>query len=108
MLNPNTFKCSRCGKCCKTYIIKVSKKDIKRITSKDYEENYFLMHDPMSLDPNKFVLKKDDGKCVFLKKKNNKYLCGIYKIRPLICQKYPFFKRNVESCKPEQLIQKSF
>ena len=108
MLNPTTFKCERCGKCCKTYIIKVSKKDIKRIKNKGYEESYFLMHDSMSPGNNKFVLRKENGKCVFLKKKNGKYFCEIYKIRPLICQKYPFFKKNVESCKPEHIIQKSF
>lgn len=28
-------------------------------------------------------------KCFFLKTKNNKTYCSIYKIRPLVCRKYP-------------------
>lgn len=104
MLNPDTFRCERCGKCCEMSIVRISKEDIKRIKREGYDENYFIKRDIMSPGLNKFVIKKIGNKCIFLKKKNGKYFCEIYKVRPLTCQRYPFFKKDVKSCKPEHVI----
>jgi len=95
MLNQKIFRCKRCGECCRHYTIKLTKADIKKI-EKRYNKEYFLSYDHIK---NYLVLKSNNG-CVFLKQKKNKYFCGIYDIRPKICRKYPFFKKNIESCKP--------
>jgi len=95
MLNQKTFKCKRCGECCNVYTIRLDKKDIKRIEER-YPRKHFLSYDPFE---NYFILTKINNKCVFLKKKD-RYFCEIHDIRPDICKKYPFFKKNVESCKP--------
>jgi len=96
MLSPKTFRCRRCGDCCKVYTIKLKNKDIKRI-GKKYPGDYFLSYDEFE---ECFVMKRAKNKCIFLKRKNGKYSCGIYCIRPETCRKYPFFRKNVESCKP--------
>ncbi len=95
-LNPKTFRCKRCGECCKLYTIKLTNDDIRKIEKK-YNKNYFLSCDEIE---NYFVLKRINNKCLFLRKKKDKYFCEIYDIRPNICQKYPFFKKDIETCKP--------
>jgi len=97
MLDPKTFKCERCGECCNNYIIKLSNKDIKEIKKLGYEKEDFAEHDSTI---NGEVVKKTEGKCVFIKKKKNEYFCQIYLFRPLVCKRYPFFKKNIKSCKP--------
>jgi|ETNmetMinimDraft_2_1059921.scaffolds.fasta_scaffold46311_1 Fe-S-cluster containining protein len=103
MLSKKTFKCERCSSCCKKYIIKLYGDDIKRIR-KRYSVDSFM--DKLEIGPiNDRILRKVNGACVFLKKNS----CEIYSIRPKICKQYPFFSKNVESCKPvtmESLIRK--
>jgi Fe-S-cluster containining protein len=100
MINKKTFRCKRCSECCKKYTIMLFKDDVKKIKNKCYDESYFLDKETIGAYKNKFILKKINGKCVFLKKKDNVYFCGIYDIRPKICKQYPFFKKHVKSCKP--------
>ena len=97
MLDPKTFKCNRCGECCNKYQIKLSNKDIKEIKKLGYEEDKFAEYD-CAIGCK--VLKKHNNECIFIKKKKNEYFCHIYLSRPLVCRRYPFFKKNVESCKP--------
>lgn len=97
MLNKKTFRCKRCGECCKKCIIVLNKSDIKRIKKVGYREEEFLEIDAGG----KPILRHINGKCVFLEKENNKYSCKIYAIRPTVCKKYPFFGKKVNSCKPQ-------
>ena len=95
MLDPKTFRCERCGECCNKYIIKLSRKDIREIEKLGYKD--FYEYDRI-IGSN--VLKKVNHECIFIKKKGGKYLCQIYRSRPLVCKRYPFFKKDVKSCKP--------
>ena len=99
------FKCNRyCGKCCINLAVKVNAKDIKKIKKLGFEHADFLEND--LINPKEFILKKkENGHCVFLKKKENMFYCSIYEFRPKICKKYPFFdKKPIESCFPEYLF----
>ena len=102
MLDPNTFICSGCGECCIKYIVKLSKADIKRIKSLGLKEHDFVDIDQHIPGPNKTVLKKKNNQwCIFLNKNpKGDFVCNIYDERPNVCRKYPFLKKNVETCKP--------
>jgi len=105
MLTTENFKCNRrCADCCKYLTIKLYKKDSKEIKRAGYNEDFFMEFDTHIKSP---VLRLKDGKCVFLGKKENKYYCKIYKIRPKVCRLYPFVnKSKIESCKPNLLKYK--
>ena len=101
MLDPTTFTCHRCGECCIKYTVKLSRADIERIKNKGYKEDDFVDIDRHLPGPNKTVLKKkEDYSCVFLKGNKGSYMCQIYDARPIVCRRYPFLKKDVESCKP--------
>jgi Fe-S-cluster containining protein len=98
MLSKKTFKCKRCGECCKKYTIKLYKKDVERI-GKKYPTECFTQR--FEIGPfNDTILRKINGKCMFLTGKKGHYKCEIYNIRPKICKEYPFFGRAIESCMP--------
>jgi Fe-S-cluster containining protein len=104
MWTKSNFKCDRyCGKCCVTPYVMVDKQDIKIIKKLGHEEEDFVQRDYVY--PEKFVLKKNDKGCVFLKKnKKGRYSCSIHKNKPKTCRKYPFFdNKAIKSCYPEDL-----
>ena len=97
MINRSTFKCNRCGECCKGMIIKLDIKDIIRIEKLGYED--FTMEDPLGSP--KPVLKRNKNSCIFLKQKENFHSCKIHSVRPDICREYPFTEEEeLENCKP--------
>ncbi|MBT3721552.1 YkgJ family cysteine cluster protein [archaeon] len=78
-LKNKKFKCIHCGKCCK-YIVWLTKKDIEKIkTNTKYIKSFF----------GKKYIKLVKRKCIFLKNKNEKNFCSIYKTRPEICRRFP-------------------
>ncbi|MFC1704897.1 YkgJ family cysteine cluster protein [Nanoarchaeota archaeon] len=95
MLDPQTFKCGRCGECCKRLYILLNDSDIKNIEKLGYVLDCFSEVEPVGEFKGKRVLRKVDERCIFLTKDN---LCKIYESRPEICKKYPFFDKEVESC----------
>ena len=99
MITPENFKCDRkCADCCKYLTVKLLKREIKAIEREGYEDFYEWDN---HIGSN--VVRMDDG-CFFLGKKDGKYYCKIYRIRPSVCRKYPFVnKDNIESCKPALL-----
>jgi len=106
MLNKKNFKCQRCGECCKVYTIVLDAEDIKKIISLGYPKNLFAEKDYNPEDSStQYILKRENGKCIFLKFKHNKAYCEVYKNRPKICKIYPFFKKEVSSCKPKDLVK---
>jgi len=98
MLNPKTFKCTKCGECCRP-IVKISDNEIKRIESLGLKRENFTEDDGKL---NSKVLKQKNGVCMFLKRSGDEFICSIYDHRPRICQKYPFIKGNekLEDCRP--------
>ena len=108
MLSPENFKCDRkCGRCCIETVVLLSKKDICRIKKAGYPEKDFMDYENLGPYKGKPSLKKSrNGWCVFLKKsKDGIFSCGIYKSRPEICRKYPFFGTPIDNCLPEHLFQ---
>ncbi|MBW2976877.1 YkgJ family cysteine cluster protein [Candidatus Woesearchaeota archaeon] len=110
MLMKNDFRCNRyCGQCCKKLVVRVSKADIERIRKLGCDEKDFLERD--LLYRNKFILKKNEKGCIFLKRhKDGKYSCTIYKHRPKTCVHYPFFSKNraVKGCMPKDMFPSAF
>lgn len=76
------FKCLMCGECCKLKV-NITKQEIKIIEKLGFKRKYFTKDNRS--------LKKVNGYCVFLRKRRGKMVCGIYKHRPPICRKWPFF-----------------
>ena len=72
------FKCSRCGKCCRLFVIP-KKEEIEIIKKAGYKD--FIEKNGR--------LKRPDGFCIFRELKDEKALCTIYKIRPQICRNFP-------------------
>lgn len=102
-LNQKTFKCTFCGECCRP-LVKVSEKDILKIEELGIDGNDFLDYDPLDKKA-KSVLKQKNNVCFFLKRRGEKYYCGIYDHRPDNCRRYPFYKKEVKiyGCKPLHL-----
>ena len=102
MLTPESFVCDRtCADCCKITIVRLNNEDIKKIRKAGYPDSHFLDFDKHI---NKPVLRNTNNKCVFLRKKEKRYSCEIYKIRPRVCEQYPFTtKKDIESCKPRTM-----
>lgn len=107
MLTPKNFICKKCGKCCLTYTVKLSDEDIKRIEKLGYEKESFAEPDNFDMESGKHALKMKDNRCIFLTKRNNKYLCKIYMNRPKICRKYPFNEfKEIKNCEPDIRIKR--
>ena len=83
-----TWNCIRCGQCCRDVEdwdrrVLLLEKDITQL-EKQGEKDFF---EPT--DEGKFiaVMKKKDGRCVFLGEKG----CMVYETRALLCRMYPFY-----------------
>ena len=107
---PQTFVCHRgCGYCC-TNIVVLTKQDIARIKKMGFQEKDFIETDSLG----RKRLKRDkyeDAFCHFFAwKKGSKDIggkeavCTIYKNRPEVCRKYPFFEDAVGECCPPKLF----
>ena len=96
ILTAKTFKCTKCGECCRP-IVKLSKEDITSIEEIGKKE--FFVYDE-NIKSN--VLKQVNYRCMFLKKEGDEYLCSIYNNRPEVCRKYPFItgEEKLENCYP--------
>ncbi len=106
-ITPKTFKCTKCGECCKP-ITKVTEADIQKIEELGYKREEFLDFDPFRRDSMiKDVLKRVNGYCIFLKdNKDGTFDCSIYGNHPEVCKKYPFFEgiEKLPSCIPSEIV----
>jgi uncharacterized protein len=75
--------CSNCGVCCTETEMLLSKKDIKRLQKRGFEEKDFARFDKQGYA----TLKNRDGYCVFYDLKNRQ--CSVYVDRPSGCRVYP-------------------
>jgi hypothetical protein len=88
------FECQRCARCCgdtphRGRIIYLLEEEVRRI-SKLTKLHPMEFASPISGIGNyKHRMKKRNGICVFLSNK----ACKIYKVRPSVCQLYPFTMR---------------
>jgi len=95
MYNKKTFKCTKCGECCRP-VVKVSAEEISRI--KETGSKDFYEFDKV-IESN--VLKQEKGVCIFLKRQGEEFVCSIYDKRPDVCRQYPFIDREkIEDCRP--------
>ncbi|MBN2454879.1 YkgJ family cysteine cluster protein [Candidatus Woesearchaeota archaeon] len=84
--------CNSCGLCC-TLGIQLSKKEIAAIKELGYEEEHFL-------EPKEKLLKRVNGRCVFLIPKKGGARCEIYEFRPRLCRDFPGEKKCAFSKHP--------
>jgi Fe-S-cluster containining protein len=108
MLNKKNFVCERCGECCRVYTVILSENDIQNISSLGYSLDSFAVIDTDPKEGTKTILKREKDGCIFLSYNGGKALCKIYKNKPSICKTYPFFHKEVISCKPHDLVKGSF
>lgn len=76
------FKCVKCGECC-LLKFKLRKSDVERLEMGKCGWKKFT--------DESWNLKKINGYCAFLKDKNEKRMCSVYKFRPYACREWPFF-----------------
>lgn len=96
MLDPKTFRCTKCGECCRPRV-KVNSQEIVRI--KNLGKKDFFEYDE---DIKSNVLKQERGICMFLKKKGDEFICSIYENRPKVCRRYPFIGvEEIKDCRPK-------
>jgi len=97
-LTPKTFKCTKCGECCRP-IVQVDEKDIQRIEQTGRKREDFVVHDEQL---QKNTLKQHQKVCIFLKWEGEEFVCSLYEHRPEVCRKYPFItgKEKLKDCRP--------
>jgi Fe-S-cluster containining protein len=102
MLTPGNFECRQCGKCCRTYTVKLSDGDIARIEKLGMKREEFAERDNFDKELGNYAVKRTDEGCIFLFWEDGKAYCRIYDARPEICRRYPFFTDEpLESCEPD-------
>ena len=74
------FVCLRCGKCC-TLKVEPTSEEIRKMEERGFRREEFM--------EGRFI-KRVNGACIFLKKENGFYKCGIYDFRPEVCRAWPF------------------
>ena len=97
-----TFKCKRCGYCCKNIVIPISYSDIARWfnTGRNdiLHEVSFINNYPRKGTGGFYITKTATApkqQCPFLTKQNK---CRIYPVRPRACKDFPFGHTAVGGC----------
>lgn len=72
------FLCMRCGGCC-AYDVRLTSGDKVRFLRGGIDLDSVVDHV-------NGAIRKEDGKCMFLTKKNS---CGVYEFRPDACRRFP-------------------
>lgn len=75
--------CFRCGACCRAFIVPIRMAEAWNLISK---------YGPVvvSVSAKQYLLKKDDGSCIFLANYGQYATCQIYFERPRCCRLFPF------------------
>jgi len=76
--------CNFCGLCC-TLVVKLTRKETELIESLGYDRKKFTETD----DVGNLIIKRLEGGCYFLERKNNVGQCKIYDKRPGPCSNFP-------------------
>ena len=75
--------CTNCGVCCTETEMLLSKRDIKRLEKRGFNQREFARFDRQGY----VQLKNLDGYCVFYDRNNQ--ICSVYADRPSGCRVYP-------------------
>ena len=83
-----SWRCRRCGRCCMDAEgwdrrVLLLEKDVRRLKAAGQQG----FHTAVEEDRFVAVIKKRDGRCVFLGEDG----CRVYEARPLLCRMYPFY-----------------
>jgi len=75
--------CLRCGACCRAYIVPIRAVEAWNLVSK---------YGPVvvGVGAKQYLLKKNDGSCIFLTNHGSYAMCQIYFERPRCCRLFPF------------------
>jgi len=84
--------CSRCGICCKFFLINLSKKEYKSRKFRTQFESFDFISDFAKAEScgANIIKQKHDGSCYYLK--NNK--CSIHNSRPVACKDFFCSSKN--------------
>lgn len=101
-----SFKCAKCGECCRFYWVPLTHRDVKRIAARtglapeefaaelpkervgEWGAPSFLLSD--GAEHYLVLRKRDDGFCAFIKLEGTSFICSIYDARPTTCAFYPY------------------
>lgn len=78
------WKCVRCGRCCREYLVSVSYSEALMLSLK-YSAPI------IKIDNKYYLMPRIDGKCPFLTYIGPIAYCKIYYDRPTVCRLYPFY-----------------
>lgn len=80
--------CLRCGTCCSLFDVRVTLAEAHRITDKigitwdEWMNSYINDRWPGT---ESFILRRHNGKCLFLKEEGEQSLCSIHSFKPSLC-----------------------
>jgi Fe-S-cluster containining protein len=85
------MKCNQCGKCCKLFLINLTKKEYKSKQFKTQFEKFGMIDNFKEAESRgtNIITQKEDGSCIY--QINNK--CSIHNNRPEACKAF-FCKSN--------------
>lgn len=78
------WSCKFCGKCCINHRIPLLFEEYARIEPR---------YGPRSVEPGEkcfYIRLLRDGRCFFLRRQGEKYLCRIHNEKPYVCRMFPF------------------
>ncbi len=87
-LSIHSMPCLRCGTCCSKFDVRVSMDEAHRITDRigitwdEWMNSYINDRWPGT---ESFILRRHNGKCIFLKEKGEQSLCSIHSFKPSLC-----------------------
>ena len=89
------MKCSKCGVCCKLFVINLSEEEYKSKNYKTQFEEFGLTEDFEEAEycGANIITQKQDGSCIY--QKDNK--CSIHDTRPKACRNFFCTDPNFES-----------
>jgi len=93
------WECKFCGKCCINHKVPLLFEEYAKIEPR---------YGPSSVEPGErmfYIRLLHDGKCFFLKKHGEKYLCRIHDEKPYVCRMFPFRVLRVPKYGNEELSE---
>ncbi len=95
MIDPATFRCVRCGACCRVPgYVALEAGEAEAIAAFMGMDVYAFTEDYTRLTLNRSILslsEKDNGSCIFLQEDNT---CRIQPLKPAQCKGFPFLWRS--------------
>lgn len=91
--------CKKCAVCCKNHpVVDLSANEINCLEQETGLRMEVFTNPKGKVDEEYFLQFQKNGDCVFLKKNNGAFYCGVYNARPAICKKYPASHTQKDYC----------